>query len=91
VTEGVVLFSHLMSDKEVKNLKQSINLDSIRGKLREKRITQKRLAEILDISERTVNQKLNGIRDLKVSELVAISDVCGVSASFFLTNQSPVE
>lgn len=60
-----------------------INTDKLKGLMREKRITQSKLAEKLGINPCTVNQKLNGKRDMSLDEAEIIADVLGIDAGDF--------
>ena len=46
----------------------------LEGKMRETRTSQEQLAIVLKINPSTLNQKLKGITDFKLSELVAIAN-----------------
>lgn len=60
-----------------------INTDKLKGLMKEKRITQSQLAEKLGLKACTVNQKLNGKRDMSLDEAEAIADVLGIEAIDF--------
>ena len=45
-----------------------INTNRIKGRMKEKEITQAAVAEYLGISQPTVNQKLNNVRALNLDE-----------------------
>lgn len=51
-----------------------MNLDKLRGALSEQRITQKMLAERLNLSLLSVNRKLNGKSPITVEEAKIITD-----------------
>lgn len=60
-----------------------INTDKLKGLMREKRITQSELADKLGIKPCTVNQKLNGKRDMSLDEAEIIADVLGIDTGDF--------
>ena len=60
-----------------------INTDKLKGLMREKRITQSELAEKLGIKPCTINQKLNGKRDMSLDEAEMIADVLGIETGDF--------
>ena len=60
-----------------------INADKIKGLMKEKRITQADLAEKLELKPCTVNQKLNGKRDLSLDEAEMIADYLGIDTGDF--------
>lgn len=60
-----------------------INTNKLKGLMREKQITQSDLAEKLGIKPCTVNQKLNGRRDMSLDEAEMIADVLGIDTGDF--------
>lgn len=60
-----------------------VNTDKLKGLMREKRITQSELAKKLDLKPCTVNQKLNGKRDMSLDEAEVIADVLGIDIGDF--------
>ncbi len=60
-----------------------INTDKLKGLMREKRVTQSELADKLGIKTCTVNQKLNGKRNMSLDEAELIADVLGIDTGDF--------
>lgn len=60
-----------------------INTDKLKGLMKEKRVTQAELADSLGIKPCTVNQKLNGRRDMSLDEAEKIADVLGIDTGDF--------
>ena len=50
---------------------------TMRGKMTEKGLTQKKMADILGISETSFMNKINGKRQWKAAEIVLIMDTLG--------------
>lgn len=61
-----------------------VKIAKIRGCMAEKKDTQKDLAEILDLSERSVNLKMNGKVPFTISEISLIAKRYKKSVNFFL-------
>lgn len=59
------------------------NVDKIRGVMAEKRITQEMIAKALNISRKTVLNKLNGKAKITVDELVTITNLTENNISNF--------
>lgn len=55
-----------------------LNLQKIKGKMREENITNTRLAEILGITIQALGNKLNGRTDFRHSELTKIFTILNV-------------
>ena len=53
--------------------------DALLGLMRERNITQKSLADAIDMSERTLNAKLQGKADFKTREIALICVTCGIT------------
>ena len=49
--------------------------DKLKGKMRERRITQEELAKIIGVAPSTLNFKLNGSCEFKASEMRKIAEV----------------
>lgn len=66
-----------------------VNTLKLRGRIREKGLTQKDVAEMLNVSETTVGAKINNKRPITLDEADKISEILGISdgefVSFFLT------
>ena len=60
-----------------------INIDKLKGLMKEKRVTQSELAEKLGIKTCTMNQKLNGKRDLSLDEAEIIAEVLDIDVGDF--------
>lgn len=50
----------------------------IRGKIKEKELTQETLAEMLGMSANSLSRKLNGKREFTISEASAVSEILGI-------------
>jgi transcriptional regulator with XRE-family HTH domain len=50
----------------------------------ENRITQKELMELLDLSQTSINKKVNGREDFSLPQIRTICDKYGISADIFL-------
>jgi transcriptional regulator with XRE-family HTH domain len=55
----------------------------VKGAMVENGVTQEEMAEHLNISQSTFNQKINGISDFKLTEIKAIADKLGIQADRF--------
>lgn len=55
------------------------NFSKLDGKMREARITQEKLASVLKIHPATLNEKLNGKSEFKLSELKCIANTLELS------------
>lgn len=56
-----------------------MNLDKLKGKLKEKRLSYKDVAGILGVSTTTVNSKMNGETRFYLEEIRLLSDCLGLS------------
>lgn len=63
-----------------------MNLDILRGKMAEKRITQEQLAEKLNLSRNSVSKKVSGQRQFTVDELKIITELLEVEIAIFFNN-----
>lgn len=57
--------------------------DKLYGYLSEHQLQQKDIADLLGISVRTVNSKMLGKIDWKMSEVVKICEAWGISSDYF--------
>ena len=57
-----------------------VDSDKIKGRMREKRITQKQLAEKLMISQPVLCQRLNNVRKFNIDEIANISLILDLNA-----------
>lgn len=60
-----------------------VNTRKIKGRMAEMQLTQKDMAEALEIAQPTINQKINNIRPMNLDEAEKISDLLGISAEDF--------
>ena len=60
-----------------------LNVDKIRGRLAELRLTQKDVAKALDIALPTASQKLNRIRPMDLDEAEKLADLLGIDDKHF--------
>ena len=58
-----------------------VNTDKLRGLLAEKRITQRQLCGMLGVGINTVNSRLNGASDFRLSEVRELCRVLGLKDS----------
>lgn len=56
-----------------------MNLDKLKGKLREKRLSYNKVAEILGVSTATVSSKMNGETRFYLEEIRVLSDYLGLT------------
>jgi transcriptional regulator with XRE-family HTH domain len=56
-----------------------LNLDKLKGKLREKRLSYNKVAEILGVSTTTVSSKMNGETRFYLEEIRVLSDYLGLT------------
>jgi plasmid maintenance system antidote protein VapI len=61
-----------------------IDLGEIRACMSRCRDTQKDIANILDLSEHSVNKKINGVRDFTVAELSILAKHYNVDINLFI-------
>ena len=68
-----------------------INSDKLKGRMKEKRITQYKLADALNIKEPTCNLKINNKRPMTLDEANLTSELLGIDCnefhSFFFANE----
>ncbi len=62
-----------------------MNLQKLKGTLAENNITQRKLAAMLNLTEKTMHLKMTGKTDFKSKELKAIADVCNVKIDIFFS------
>jgi DNA-binding XRE family transcriptional regulator len=67
------------------NLGYDFNLNKIKGLMAENKVTQKDLANMLNLSTTQTSKKMNGQVEFKVNELLAIADYLCVSPDVFFT------
>lgn len=60
-----------------------LNVDKVRGRLAELRLTQKDVAAALGIAPATASQKLNRVRPLDLDEAEKLADLLQIDASQF--------
>lgn len=60
-----------------------LNVDKIRGRMSELRITQQDVAEALGLAAPTVSQKLNRIRPMDLDEAEKLADLLGITDAQF--------
>ncbi|MBS7174922.1 MAG: helix-turn-helix transcriptional regulator [Clostridiales bacterium] len=60
-----------------------INTDKVKGRMKEKRITQKMVADKLGIAQPTANQKINNIRPMTLSEAEILSSLLEIAPEEF--------
>lgn len=56
-----------------------MNLDKLKGKLKEKRLSYNKVAEILGVSTTTVSSKMNGETRFYLEEIRVLSDYLGLT------------
>lgn len=59
----------------------------LKGFMAENRIKQKVIAELLNLSVVTINQKINGRLEFTYSEVEKICDELGITTAFFNTKK----
>ena len=59
--------------------------DKLKGKLKEKHLTYRDIAHLLDISEVAVANKINGVSDFYVGEAIKILRYLNLNANIFFT------
>lgn len=62
-----------------------VNTKKIKGRMAEMQLTQKDMAEALEIAQPTINQKINNIRPMNLDEAEKISNLLEISAEDFGT------
>lgn len=71
-----------------------MNLDLLRGKMAEARISQRKLADFIGISQNSINRKLNGKREFTIGEAIEISACLHLSdaerTTIFLPDKSQI-
>lgn len=72
--------------KKKKNLKHEPH-SKFKGFLTENEIRQRTVAELLNISPITLNQKINGYLHFTFTEVEKICDEYGISPEYFLTKK----
>lgn len=60
-----------------------VNSNKIKGRMKEKEITQADVARHLKIAQPTVNQKINNIRPFDLEEAEKLSDMLGICSGEF--------
>lgn len=64
-----------------------LNYQNIKAEMTRSNLNQKELAEILDVSPRTISLKLSGVRKFTAEELFKLSQVLKVDINIFLNNK----
>lgn len=62
------------------------DFSKIKKRMREKKYTQKQLADILNVTKQTINNKLNNKRPFipsEISTITEILDICGSIEEYF--------
>lgn len=70
-------------------MKRPINhkpYNKLKGKFKEKELTYKDVAKMLDCSETAISHKMNGISDFSISEAKKIMSAIGVKGDIFFAN-----
>lgn len=62
-----------------------INADKIRGRMREKRLSQDNVAKQMGLAQSTFSQKINGIRGMSLDEANELSQILEIPDSEFRT------
>lgn len=60
-----------------------INTNKLKGRMREKGITQADVAKYLELAQPTVNQKLNNLRSLSLEEAHKLAQLLEISSDDF--------
>lgn len=60
-----------------------VNTNKIKGRLAELGLTQKDVAKVLNIAQPTVNQKINNIRPMNLSEAEQLSNLLKLTPQEF--------
>lgn len=60
-----------------------VNTNKLKGRLREKGLTQTDIAKELNISQPTINQKLNNLRPMDLEEAEKISKILSINPGEF--------
>lgn len=60
-----------------------INTNKIKGRMSEKQLTQKDIADKLGLAQPTVNQKINNIRPMDLNEAEKLSDILEIPENEF--------
>lgn len=56
-----------------------MNVDKLRGKIKENRLSQGKLAELLEVSENTLSNKMCGASSFTVTEAERIKNILNLS------------
>lgn len=69
-----------------------LNSNLLRAAMAERGFSQAQLAQAIGISENSMSRKLNGKREFRLSEVVAITEVLGLKEPqlIFLSRSSPI-
>lgn len=62
----------------------------VRAELARRRMSQRQVADILEMVQPAVQQRLAGVRPWRAEELVKLADALGVPLSRFMPQASPV-
>ena len=60
-----------------------LNVNKIKGRMRELQIVQADVAKRLNIAESTASQKINGKRPMDLEEAQALADMLGIESGEF--------
>ena len=60
-----------------------LNSEMIKARMKEKKVTQKEIADMLGIAPPTVSQKVNGVRPMDLEEARAIANKLDIDSSDF--------
>ena len=60
-----------------------LNVDKIRGRMAERRITQQDVARALDLAPATVSQKLSRVRPMNLDEAEKLATLLGITDAEF--------
>lgn len=62
-------------------MQQTTVVANVRAELARRRIKQGDVADKLGVSRQNVAQRLNGTVDFRISELIAIAELCGITVA----------
>lgn len=68
---------------EEREVRPLINSNKLKGRLVEKGLTQKDVADILGIAQPTVNQKINNVRSMDLNEAEKLAELLDIKPEEF--------
>ena len=65
---------------------EKLNIAKLRGKIAEKKITQSRIAELLNVNRVTISNMINGKAKIDANQLYKLSNILDCPMEYFFTN-----